>query len=207
MSDARILRLNPTPFKFSAMRADTQLISSILLGSLSLIPNNTLRYAALGSAIAFALLYHLRLWPTAFLHQLAQSIKQTEEVFDLANSNCASPRDRFSLAAEWVRLLELKRSVSEMQCRLWAEGNTSWTQHWHLSRRVAQCINSVDKIRTAVQLVLEAELQRKIAENITETQYILANAQSACAVCHATPANEISLANLYMRRYGVGSQV
>ncbi|KAJ7617434.1 hypothetical protein DFH06DRAFT_1306820 [Mycena polygramma] len=183
------------------MRADTQLISSIVLGSLSLIPSNTLRYAALSSAVAVALLYHLQLRPSAFLHQLAQSIEQTEEVFEKAKSDCASPRDRFCLAAEWVRLLEVKRSVSEMQCRLWALENTSWKQHWHLNRRVAECVNSVDNIRTAVRLILEAEIQRRIAQDITEMHTILANAQSACAVCHAAPANQTNRSNQFVCGY------
>ncbi|KAJ7617437.1 hypothetical protein DFH06DRAFT_1342855 [Mycena polygramma] len=163
------------------MQADTQLISSILLGSLSLIPNNPLRYVALASTVAVALLYHLHLRPTAILDQLAQRIKQTEDVFKRAKSNDVCPRDRFSLAAEWVRLLEVKRSISEMQCRLWAGGRPTYKQYWQVNRRVAKCVNSADDIRTAVQLIVEAESQRKIAEDITETHTMLADAQSACA--------------------------
>ncbi|KAJ6504730.1 hypothetical protein C8R47DRAFT_1103399 [Mycena vitilis] len=165
------------------MRVDTQLISSILLGSLSLIPNNALRYVTLASTVAFALLYRIQLRPAAFLLQLTEGIKQTEEVFEEAKLTCV-PRDRFSLAVQWVRLLEVKQSMSEMQCRLWALRNTSWKQHWHFNQRVVECVNKVDDIRTAVQLILEAEVQRRIAQDITETHTTLANAQSACAGEH-----------------------
>ncbi|KAJ7606575.1 hypothetical protein DFH06DRAFT_1149895 [Mycena polygramma] len=177
------------------MRADSQLISSIVLGSLSLIPNNPLRYVALASTVAVTLLYHLHLRPTAFLHHLAQSIKQTEGIFEQAISNDMCPRDRFSLAAE------LKRSVSEMQCHLWAKGNKSWKQYWHLHRSVVECVNSVENIRIAAQLVLEAEIQRKIAQDITETHIILANAPSACAVCHVAPVNQTNSCNQFVCGY------
>ncbi|KAJ6504728.1 hypothetical protein C8R47DRAFT_1245863 [Mycena vitilis] len=160
------------------MRADnTQLISSILLGSLSLIPNNPLRYVALASTVAFALLYHLHFGPTAFLLQLAQSIKQTEEVFEQAKSNAMCPRDRFSLAAEWIRLLEVKRSVSETQCRLWAGGKPSWKQYWHIHRRVADCVYSVDNIRTAVQLWLVAIKSPDLETSVYPTAMVAARLQ------------------------------
>jgi hypothetical protein len=88
------------------MRADDQLLSSILLGSVSLIPNNSLRYMALGSAIAFALVYNLLSKRATRLRQLEHIIQQTEESFETAKSKCACSRDQFRLAEERVRLLE-----------------------------------------------------------------------------------------------------
>jgi hypothetical protein len=88
------------------MRANNQLLSSILLGSVALIPNNSLRYTALGSAVAFALVYTLLSKRATRLHQLEQIIQQTEESFEKAKSKCACPKDQFRLAEEWVRLLE-----------------------------------------------------------------------------------------------------
>jgi uncharacterized membrane protein YciS (DUF1049 family) len=89
------------------MRADEQLLSSILLGSVSLIPNNILRCTALGFVIAFVLIYNLYLKRgRTRLHQLEHSIQRAEDIFERAKSMCAHPRDQFRLAEEWVRLLE-----------------------------------------------------------------------------------------------------
>jgi uncharacterized protein (DUF58 family) len=88
------------------MRADDQLLSSIVLGSVSLIPNSSLRYTALGFAVAFALVYNLLSKRATRLHQLKQIIQQTEEGFGSAKSKCACPRDQLRLAEEWVQFLE-----------------------------------------------------------------------------------------------------
>jgi hypothetical protein len=85
------------------MRADVQLI---LLASLSLIPNNTLRYTALGSIIALALVYNIHLNIATWLRQLERSIQQTEEFIEEVKSKCPWPGDQFKLAEERVRLLE-----------------------------------------------------------------------------------------------------
>ncbi|KAJ7617453.1 hypothetical protein DFH06DRAFT_1237715 [Mycena polygramma] len=192
---------------FFPMPDSTQL-SSILLGSLSLIPNDGLRYAALASAVAFLLLFHLRLKPAGLLHQLAERIKHSEDLFEQAKLNCAPSRDPFrvSLAAEWIRLLEVKRTASDIQCRLWAEERPTWKQYWHINRRIAKHITTVDNISTTIQLVLAAELQRKIAQEIDENRSILqGNARSICAVC-GIPAQTSSPAQ-YICGYSAGSQV
>ncbi|KAJ6585443.1 hypothetical protein B0H19DRAFT_1059671 [Mycena capillaripes] len=235
------------------MRTDVQLISSILLGSLSLIPNNILRYTALGSVIVFTLIYNFHLRPATRLRELEQGIQQTEEFFERAKSN-PCPQDKFKLTQEWLRLLEadgrrlgfwddsitsscqpqrvpigprhpkllsggrksrflkiqrhrlraalpanlevsliwadgpserslyrIKQSASRTQCRVLKAGKLSWKQSWHFNKCVAECKNTVNNICTAVQLVLEAELQRKLAEDIVDTQSSLANAAAACA--------------------------
>ncbi|KAJ7868273.1 hypothetical protein B0H13DRAFT_2558767 [Mycena leptocephala] len=176
------------------MRADDQLLSSILFGSLSLIPNNSLRYTALGSAVAFALVYNLHSRRATRLHQLGQSIQQTEEGFESAKSKC--PRDQFRLAEE------VKRSSSKMHCRLLEGERLTWNQYWDLNKRVAECTTSINNIRTA--LIVEDELQRKLTEDINETHSILAN---ACAACQAAPMNQTNLSDQYFWVYRAGSQV
>ncbi|KAJ6585456.1 hypothetical protein B0H19DRAFT_1109727 [Mycena capillaripes] len=171
------------------MWADLQLISSILLGSLSLIPNDGLRYGALASIIVFALVYNLYLNRATWLRQLEQDIQRTEEFVEQAKIKCVSPRDQLKLAQEWVRLLEIERSASEMRCRILEPGRLTWKQYSRIKRRVAECTSSVNDIRTAAQLILETERQRKLAEDIAETHSVLANARSTCAVCQIVPMN------------------
>ncbi|KAJ7835060.1 hypothetical protein B0H13DRAFT_1913744 [Mycena leptocephala] len=142
------------------MRADDQLLSSIVLGSVSLIPKSSLRYTALGFTVAFALVYNLLSKRATRLHQLKQIIQQTEEGFGRAKS-------------------KVKRSSSKMHCCLLEGGRLTWKQYWDLNKRVAECTTSVNNIRTAVQLIVEAELQRKLTEDINETHSILANATCA----------------------------
>ncbi|KAJ7835494.1 hypothetical protein B0H13DRAFT_1913531 [Mycena leptocephala] len=153
------------------MRVDDQLLSSILLGSVSLIPNNSLRYTALGSAVAFALVYNLLPERATRIRQLEHIIQQTEEGFGRAKS-------------------KVKRSSSKMHCCLLEGKRLTWKQYWDLNKRVAECTTSVNNIRTAVQaclfimlhLIVEAELQRKLTEDINEKHSILANACTACQV-------------------------
>jgi hypothetical protein len=72
----------------------------------SLIPNNSLRYTALGSAVAFALVYNLLPKRATRIRQLEQIIQQTEDIFERAKSMCARPRDQFHIAEEWIQFLE-----------------------------------------------------------------------------------------------------
>jgi hypothetical protein len=83
----------------------SQLLSPLFFGSLSLIPNDTLRYSALGITAGLALIYvlHLRC-PSVQLSQLDDTINKTEESIQNAKVLCS--RDLLSLTTEGVRLLE-----------------------------------------------------------------------------------------------------
>lgn len=82
-----------------------QLRSSILLGSLSLIPNDTLRYTALGLTTGLCLIYAINLKrPSVQLSQLEDAAKNTEEIIRDAKVVCS--RDLLSLTEEGVRLLK-----------------------------------------------------------------------------------------------------
>jgi hypothetical protein len=83
-------------------RSDTQ---PILFTSLSLIPDNTLRYTALGSVIALTLVYNIHFSIATRLHQLEKNIQQTKEFIEEVESKCPWPRDQFRLGEERVRLL------------------------------------------------------------------------------------------------------
>ncbi|KAJ6585453.1 hypothetical protein B0H19DRAFT_1109718 [Mycena capillaripes] len=187
------------------MPTDVQLLSTIILGSLSLIPNNVLRYTSLTSVIVFALVYNFYLNRAAWLHQLEQVIQQTEEIVERAKAKCTCPGDQFKLAQEWLWLLEVKQCVSEIRLRISETRTLTWKQYWHLKRRVAECTNRVNNIRTSVQVgltlgVLEAELQRKLAEDITETRSALENARVTCAICQGIgpSTNQFNFSDQYL---------
>ncbi|KAJ6585465.1 hypothetical protein B0H19DRAFT_1059689 [Mycena capillaripes] len=168
------------------MPADIQLLSSVLLGSLSLIPNNLLRYIALGSAVTFALVYNLYLSRTTWLHHLEQAIRQTEQIFELARTECTYPQEKFKLAQEWVRFLEGPESNDpRLKCNaaFWNRGDSPGN-NIGTSRDVslnAPLVSTIFVLQLSIcQLILEAKRQRKLDEDITETHSVLANAQTTC---------------------------
>ncbi|KAJ7490516.1 hypothetical protein FB451DRAFT_621300 [Mycena latifolia] len=155
------------------MEDKAQLMVSILLGLLALIPDNTLRYVALGITVCLAVIYVISLKrPSTLLRQLKETIEATDEIIRWAKLKC--PRDHLSLAQEGVRLLEVKRSASMITCRILETERLTWAKYRLFSRDIAQCIRSVKAIRTSVQLTVEAEYQRKFSEDINETEGMLA---------------------------------
>ncbi|KAJ6585461.1 hypothetical protein B0H19DRAFT_1321106 [Mycena capillaripes] len=169
------------------MRADVQLLSSILLGSLSLIPNNTLRYTALGTVVIVVLGYNLYLSRTTQLHYLEQAIRQTEEIFERAKAQCNCPQDTFNLAQEWVRLLDGSESDDpRLKCNaaFWNRGDSPGS-NIGISRDVRRNVSIASTIfalrLSFCQLILEAERQRQLDAGITEANSVLANARATCA--------------------------
>ncbi|KAJ7490574.1 hypothetical protein FB451DRAFT_1389355 [Mycena latifolia] len=150
----------------------SQLQSSLLLGALSLIPNNALRYTLLMIAACAALFYVIHLKrPSTQLNQLEDTIQQTEEIIRDAKLHC--PRDLLSLTEGGLRVLEVKRSASVMQYRLLETTTFTWKKYRILSRDISNCARHAEKIWTAVQLIVEAERQRKYTDDINETQAML----------------------------------
>ncbi|KAJ7489421.1 hypothetical protein FB451DRAFT_1362307 [Mycena latifolia] len=151
-----------------------QLQSSILLAALSLIPNDTLRYTLLEIAACLALLYvvHLKR-PSTQLRQLEDIVQTTEGVLGDAKLYC--PRDLLGLVEKGLRI---KRSASMIQCRLLEANTVTWKKYRLLSRDISDCTKKVKEIRTAVQLIVETERQRKYTDDISETVIILTNVRS-----------------------------
>ncbi|KAJ7133596.1 hypothetical protein C8R44DRAFT_730723 [Mycena epipterygia] len=176
---APLMRSEVLPGRVSIMRDNhvSQLQSSILLATLSLIPNDALRYTLLLVTACLTLLYVIQFKrPSSQLRQLENTVKQTEEIIGDAKLYC--PRDLLSLAEEGVRLLKVKRSASMIQCRMLEVDTLTWKKYRVLSRDIADCSNSIKKIQIAVQLILEAERQHKFTQGINETEPILAGARS-----------------------------
>ncbi|KAJ7490536.1 hypothetical protein FB451DRAFT_1361379 [Mycena latifolia] len=150
----------------------SQVQSSMLFGALSLIPNDTLRYTFLAITVCLALLYALHLKrPSSQLSQLEHMVQKTENIIRDAKFHC--PRDLLSLTEKGVRLLEVKRSASMIQCRVLEMKTVTLKKYCLLSRDISVCTKKVKEIRTAVQLIVEAERQRKYTDDINETEIIL----------------------------------
>ncbi|KAJ7133591.1 hypothetical protein C8R44DRAFT_870963 [Mycena epipterygia] len=184
----------------------SQLQSSILLGALSLIPNHALRYTLLLIAACFALLYIIHLKrPSTQLSHLEDMVKKVEEIIRDAKLYC--PRDILRLAEAGVRLLQVKRSTSMIQCRMLEVDTLTWKKYCVLSRDIAEYAKSVKKIRTAVQLVVEAERQRKFTEDINQTEAILTSVRPpaetcfnpAFLICRSNPTGQFSSTLIILR--------
>ncbi|KAF8140840.1 hypothetical protein K438DRAFT_1995579 [Mycena galopus ATCC 62051] len=144
------------------------------LAVVAAIPNHTLRYTALCFFIAVAVLcsIHLRS-PTTQIRLLAVLIDQTEE------PNEPPPRVRpeslisFTTITEWST--RSTKTASSLKCRILNSPTErfSWNKYWLLSGDIGECRKGVKKIRTAVQLILEAEHQCKLTDDILEIQFIL----------------------------------
>ncbi|KAJ7096127.1 hypothetical protein C8R44DRAFT_889845 [Mycena epipterygia] len=160
----------------------SQLLASFLLGCLpGLIPNSALRYLVVTTLASLAAIYAIYLkHPSTQLRQLQEAIATTKEVTRSARLQC--PRDHLNLTAEWARLLAVQQSASIIQCRVWETGRFTWKKYRLLSNDIAECSGKTKTIRAAVQNVIEAEHQRKLAGDIDETESILASVRSAARV-------------------------
>ncbi|KAJ7490459.1 hypothetical protein FB451DRAFT_1513064 [Mycena latifolia] len=167
----------------------SQLQTSILLGALSLIPNDALRYTLFMISACLAIFYVIYLKrPSALLSQLEHIVQTTEEI--IRDAKLRYPRDLLSLTEVGVRLLRVKRSASMIQCRLLETTTLTWKEYRLLSRDISDCFKNVGKIRTAVelddgsnknctgQLIVEAERQRRYTEDINEIEIMLTSMHS-----------------------------
>ncbi|KAJ7490614.1 hypothetical protein FB451DRAFT_1220514 [Mycena latifolia] len=153
--------------------SQAQLIVSTLLGISALIPSAPLRYAALGITICLALIYAIYLKHLSTkLRQLQIIIGTIEATIRSAKVQC--PRDQITLTEEWVRLMEVERVVSKILCHVLEMERMAWRNYLIFSRHIAECNARVKVICTTVRLVVEAERQRKLAEEITDAQFMLA---------------------------------
>ncbi|KAJ7490499.1 hypothetical protein FB451DRAFT_621152 [Mycena latifolia] len=161
----------------SAMQNKAQLTVAILLWFLSLIPNNALRYTLLAIVASLALLYAIHLKrPSTVMSQLEHLIQTTEGIIGDAKLHCT--RDLANLLEKGVQLLKIKRSASKIQSRMLETKTLTWKKYRLLSRDISDCGKSVKEIMTAVQLIVEAERQRKYTDNINEMEVMLSTVRS-----------------------------
>ncbi|KAK7048726.1 hypothetical protein R3P38DRAFT_1876274 [Favolaschia claudopus] len=147
-------------------------LQSSLLIVLSLIPNHILRYTAVALAAGAGVVYTVHLKrPSVRLRHLEDAIKETEEIIGAAKE--ISSRDLLALTEEGVKLLEVKRSASFIHYRILDCGTPTWKIYRDLSRDIGECTKKIEKVGTSVQLIVEAERQRKLTEDINATRIVL----------------------------------
>ncbi|KAF8142176.1 hypothetical protein K438DRAFT_1878571 [Mycena galopus ATCC 62051] len=163
----------------------SELFPSLILAVVAAIPNHTLRYTALGSLLALTILcfIHLRSLSTQIC-QLRVLVDQTEECIRRAMAQ--NPRGYLSLTEQMGYLLESAAMASSIKCRILNSGTAGewfgWNKYWSLSSDIGECTKDVKKIRTAVKLILEAEHQRKLADDILEIQFIITASNTGSSV-------------------------
>ncbi|KAJ6497271.1 hypothetical protein C8R45DRAFT_1128823 [Mycena sanguinolenta] len=150
------------------------LLPSLLLALVAAIPNHALRYTALGSLLAVTILctVHFSSFSTQ-MHQLAASIDETEEY--IRREMVRYPRCHGSLTLQMRHLLEVAKTASSIKCRILNSETErfNWKRYLLRSKEIQECAKDVKNIDTVVQLVLEAEYQRRLADDIMETQFLL----------------------------------
>ncbi|KAJ6585432.1 hypothetical protein B0H19DRAFT_1250264 [Mycena capillaripes] len=145
----------------------------IVLGSLSLVSNHSIRYTLLFLVAAISIAYNIHFErPSKQLDRLQDAIQQVEKVIDTVKSQ--SFRHHLSFAQEELRLLEVKRSASMIQHRILETNSWTWKTYRRISRDIAGFANEVKKIETAVQLDEEVERQRRFTGVINDSRCILA---------------------------------
>ncbi|KAF7364749.1 hypothetical protein MVEN_00344800 [Mycena venus] len=164
---------------FPAMQdPPTHLITSLLFALTAAIPNHTLRYTALSLMTVLAVLYGIRIRSTSTQLRQLSTVIDTTEVF-IRDAMVECPQDYFTLTEQIGCLLEINKSASLIRCRILnskAE-RFSWTRYRKLSDDIGECVKRVWSVRTAVELIVEAEHQHKLAEDISKTQFILGSSR------------------------------
>ncbi|KAJ7347842.1 hypothetical protein DFH08DRAFT_808616 [Mycena albidolilacea] len=172
--------------------------SSTWLWTLSLIPNSILPYLVLGvmstSIVTYALGHSL---PSARLDRLNEVFTVVEELLNHAKK-CM--RDYLVLAETETRFLRTKLAVSKLHSRLLETRNMrGWKDYLHnmiaILRGLAMLECEMQDIRTSLLVLIEAAHQRKLTQDIHESQEIVDGAlhpqYSSCGRAHSecTAAN------------------
>ncbi|KAJ7690327.1 hypothetical protein B0H17DRAFT_1134360 [Mycena rosella] len=130
--------------------------------------------AMLAIAICVALLYiyHLEC-PSTQLSRL-EHVTVTEKAEEIVrDTKLHCPRDILNLAQEGMCLSRVRRSASKIRTCLIETESFTWKEYHLFSCDISDCTKNVKQIRTAVQLIVEAERQRKYTEDINEIEVIL----------------------------------
>ncbi|KAJ7842328.1 hypothetical protein B0H14DRAFT_3692102 [Mycena olivaceomarginata] len=152
----------------------SKLLSPLLLGFVALIPNHTFRYTALALSLALAIVCSIYLKsPRAHLAHFTVFIDQLEE--DIRRAMVHVPRSYSSLVEQMRHLHEVAKKASSIKCRILNSESESfsWNRLRVLSSDIGECTKDAKNISTAVELILEAERQRKLAYDIMEIQFAL----------------------------------
>ncbi|KAJ6505566.1 hypothetical protein C8R45DRAFT_973127 [Mycena sanguinolenta] len=158
------------------------LLTSIILGAISLIPYN--RYILWGLGSAGLVLYAAdRERPSNKLRPLEVSINSVGETLDLANATCTTGHNYVELMEVTNRFCELKLSASNIKSRLLETHNVStWKELKEHARNsktiwesIHRCEKKVKEIRTLIECIIEAEHQRELSQDIQKSREIMSS--------------------------------
>ncbi|KAJ7463421.1 hypothetical protein B0H11DRAFT_1961215 [Mycena galericulata] len=157
------------------MDHQTPLQSSFILVSaaiLSLVPSTVHQYLVLAvgcTSLAVYVAHRNRL--SIRLGRLNNLAAETTETLVLARSQCV--RDHADLIKWWGQLLQAKLSASKIKSRLLKLPSKTWRMYLEEIRAIMQdldkCERQVHKIQTSALLAIEAQHQRNLAGDITES--------------------------------------
>ncbi|KAJ7473743.1 hypothetical protein B0H11DRAFT_2195434 [Mycena galericulata] len=160
----------------------SQLQSSILMASLSLIPNNVLRYTH-SSRLSFA------------LPSLALSTFNARRLGFITSGPRSNARKTFSSKLDptvpgvsklALRNNSVKRTASVLRCGLFETTTFTVNKYRLFSGEITACEMKVKSICAAVEFMVEEENLRKYTEDITETESMLASFQTPVVNEHHT---------------------
>ncbi|KAJ7328328.1 hypothetical protein DFH08DRAFT_1023739 [Mycena albidolilacea] len=161
-------------------------LTPLLLALIALIPSHRVRYTALGLLLAAATLCKIHLQsPSVQLSRLEVALNRTEEY--IQEATVEAPQIYSKHSDRRRRLLEVAKTASRIKCRILRSQTKalSWkglrslskdiaermTRFRALCNEIGECIHCVKDIRTAVELILEAELDIRNYMNSDGVQY------------------------------------
>ncbi|KAJ7328326.1 hypothetical protein DFH08DRAFT_967469 [Mycena albidolilacea] len=164
-------------------------LTPLLLALIALIPSHGVRYTALGLLLAAATLCKIHLQSHSIqLSRLEVALNHTEEY--IQEATVEAPQSYSKLSDQRRRLIEVAKTASRIKCRILRSQTKAlsrkglrslfkaiaerMTRFRSLSNEIGGCIRCVTDIRTAVELILDAERQRKLASDLMEPQSALA---------------------------------
>ncbi|KAF8206016.1 hypothetical protein K438DRAFT_1756746 [Mycena galopus ATCC 62051] len=152
------------------------LSSSTLSSTVSLIPNNIFPYLSLGLVFAGFMIYTLHCYcPSARLGRLNGMITAAEAMLDHAKANCR--RDYLALSETNIRVLRLYTRLLDARHFL------GWKDYVQTMMAISLSLptlrREVRDAHTSLLILIEASRQRRITEDINESQEAMNGTQNS----------------------------
>ncbi|KAJ7619334.1 hypothetical protein FB45DRAFT_871547 [Roridomyces roridus] len=145
----------------------------------AIISSAGLFYTGLAFGVTWTIIFvgHRQFWLPEKLGRLFDTIHYTSQIFKATKSDCTRVA-MMALAAPEQRFLKARRSASEIkELMLTMNEKETWMEWFRASRemgrRIDQCVDDVRGIRTEILVIAEKDHQRKISEEIKESQEVL----------------------------------
>ncbi|KAF8166927.1 hypothetical protein K438DRAFT_2064939 [Mycena galopus ATCC 62051] len=173
--------------------------TSILLGALSLLPDN--RYISVALSLAGLILHIINgHCPSNKLGRVGGAIESVDGTLKRAKEDY--PWIYAELMSVTNRLLEARLLTSKIQTRMLEPCSvTSWKEFaayiqnsWEIMRDILKCAKNVKEIQVSAMRIIEGERQRQFSAGIQESRDILEKV--TCSLAHASKSTQILGHNL-----------